>query len=120
VNLPEPGKNISSVVLVTCLFLGRFIALGEPVLLKELQQVFPGRWRGRVYPEETLDAGVQGSTEAEIPLVLRPETVDVLQFVAQGTRAVERNLGKAQGSDGYPPFVFSRLAGGSKRAPGLS
>jgi hypothetical protein len=49
---------------------------------------------GRIDLEKTFDAGMKGRTKAEIPLGLRLEAIDILQFVAQGAGAVERNLGK--------------------------
>jgi hypothetical protein len=37
---------------------------------------------------------MQARAEAEIPLFLGLEAVNILQFIAQGARAVKRNLGK--------------------------
>jgi hypothetical protein len=82
VNFPESGEYLPAVVLISGLFLGRFVALGKPVLFVVLQQLFQrwGWWGADL--KETLGTGVQGGAEAEVPLVLRFEAVDVLQFIA--------------------------------------
>ena len=99
VGLPEPGQDLPAVVPVAGFFLRRRVAGGIPVLIIELEQLFErGRRRGDD-PEKILGAGMQRRAEAEVPLFLRFEAVDILELVAQRARAVQGYLGIAQGSD---------------------
>jgi len=84
VDFPEPGQYLFPVVPEAGFFLGRCVALGEPVLVIVPQHLFEGGGRGRVDFKETLDAVVQGRAEAEIPFVPGLEPFDVLEFVVQG------------------------------------
>jgi hypothetical protein len=49
---------------------------------------------------------MHGRAEAEIPLFFGLQAINVLQLIAPGALLVKRNLGKAKGSDYFPP-VFA-------------
>jgi hypothetical protein len=81
--------------MVPGLFFRRSVALGDPVVVVVLEQLFERRGRRGDDPEKVLGAGVQGITEAEIPFFFRSQAVDVLQPVAERTGPVEGYLGIA-------------------------
>jgi hypothetical protein len=91
---PEPGQYLPAEIPVFFFFFYGGIALGEPFLPVNPQQFVQRRRVGRIDLEKMFDAGMKGRAEAEIPPGLRLEAIDILQFVAQGAGAVERNLGK--------------------------
>ena len=63
-----------------------------------------------------LGTEVQGGTKTKVPLILGLQSVNVSQFVKQGTRLVKVNLGETQRFNDFPPFLvpgesgFSRLS----------
>jgi hypothetical protein len=99
IGLPEFRQYFPAVLAVPGLLRRRLVAIGGPVLVVELEQLFERRRRRGDDAEEVLGAGVQRRAEAEIPFFLRLEAVDVLELVAQRALPVEGYLGIAQRSD---------------------
>ena len=88
-NFPECGQYLSAIGFVVGFLLGGLITFGAPFLFVELQQFFEGgRWRD-LYTEEKFGAEVYSGAKTEVPLVLRLQAVDILQFVLEWTGLIQ-------------------------------